>query len=492
MKNTILLAIHANACSAFKVFNDTVADVFDYAKATHTELRDRLTTLNTRGDEIEAKYDEGVVNYSPEDAAAYKKIIAEMQATTNALDSRPEGLKEQRATLNVGPSAAALNTQLQSLDQRIRVIGETPDPRFGFKTDNEFMESVLNVYTQNKMDDRLKKVVINAVGDDEYSRGSWKSAGVLIPDGFLNSMLKLTPEDDQLLGRMASVPMSVPTLKIPSAVDKNHTTSFTGGTRVYRTSETRTVDKTKDQFEMVKMEATELVGESAATKELIRYSPISIPALINSSMELAMRYKRQDEIILGDGQGKYLGFLNGANNALISVARTPSQADSSILTGLNILAMRKRVWQYQDAVWVFNYDLFDQVAQLHIESPNAAGIIKLYAPANGDIPETLLGRPIVWSDFMPGIYQNTGTACTDYGTATNVHYAACVNMSQYLHGSLYTEKNQSVHVRFSEREEVFQFVMSDDARPWWLDKLTPKRGANTRSPFVALTNTSTE
>ena len=128
---------------------------------------------------------------------------------------------------------------------------------------------------------------------------------------------------------------------------------------------------------------------------------------------------------------------------------------------------------------------------MHIESPNAAGIIKLYAPANGDVPETLLGRPIVWSDFMPGIYQNTGTACTDYGTATNVHYAACVNMSQYLHGSLYTEKNQSVHVRFSEREEVFQFVMSDDARPWWLDKLTPKRGANTRSPFVALTNTST-
>ena len=480
-----------NAASQFKVYNDTSLETFDVAKATFNQLQDRFTTLNTRAEEIEAKYEDGVTNYSVEDAASYKKLIAEMQAVNEAKDSRPESMREQRQALNVVPASNSLVNSIRSLDQRIGKIRENQDGRFGFTTDNEFLLSVMNAYTRGVVEPRLEKVM-NAVGSDEYSKGNWKSGGVLIPDGFLNRMLRLTPDDDQLLGRMTSIPMEVPSVEIPSAVDKNHTESFTGGTRVYRTSETRTVDKTKDQFEMVQMRATEIVGEAAATKELLRYSPISIPALINSSMELAFRYKRQDEIILGDGQGKYLGFLNGSNGALVSVGRTAGQLDTSILTGLNILVMRKRVWDYQNAVWVFNYDLFDVVSQLHIESPNAAGLIKLYAPAMGDVPETLLGRPIVWSDFMPGIYTGNGTDVAHYGTADNTHYAACVNMTQYLHGSLYTEKNQSVHVRFSEREEVFQFVASDDARPWWLTPLTPKRGANTRSPFVALNNTSTE
>lgn len=466
-----------------------MAEKFNIAKATYNQLQDHFQLLNTKAEEIESKYPD-VDNFSSEDAEQYKAIIAEMEAVTNAKENHPEAMKERRQVLNISPAASSLTSTLRSLDNRIANIREDVDPKFGFKTDNEFLNAVVNAYKGMSIDPRLEKV-LNAVGSDEYSRGDWKSAGVLVPEGFLNRMLRLSPDEDQLLGRMTSIPMSVPSVKIPAAVDKNHQTSFTGGTRVYRTSETRTVDKTKDQFETISMEATELVGETAATKELLRYSSISIPALVNASMQLAMRYKRQDEIILGDGQGKYLGFLNGSNGALVSVSRTAGQADTSILTGLNILAMRKRVWGYNDAVWVFNYDLFDQVAQLHIVSDSAAGIIKLYAPASGDVPETLLGRPIVWTDFMPGIYQNDGTACTDYGTADNVHYAACVNMTQYLHGALYTEQNQSVHVRFSEREEVFQWVASDDARPWWKTVLTPKRGANTRSPFVALSNVST-
>ena len=66
---------------------------------------------------------------------------------------------------------------------------------------------------------------------------------------------------------------------------------------------------------------------------------------------------------------------------------------------------------------------------------------------------------------------------------------SCVNMSQYLYGELNQEFNRSVHVRFSEREEVFQFVTSNDARPWWKTYLTPKKGVTTRSPFVTLTDT---
>ena len=275
-------------------------------------------------------------------------------------------------------------------------------------------------------------------------------------------------------------------------VDKDHSTSFTGGTRVYRTAETRTTTVTRDQFEKVEMRATELVGESAVTKELVRYSAVSIPALIETSQKAAMSYKRRDEIITGDGQGKYLGFLNPNNLALKSVQRKNGQATGDIMLGTNVLEMRKHVWDYDNAVWVFNYDLFEIVSQLAIESPNNAGLIKLYAPQAGDVPESLLGRPIVWTEFMPGIQDGEdGNIHSEWGdSALGNHFAACVNMTAYYHGQLYSDQAVSAHVRFSEREEIYQFVTSDDARPSWLTTLTPKRGVTARSPFVALETTA--
>jgi len=476
-------------------YNDTPAGQFDAKKATWNELRDRFTTLNTQMEEIEGKYEGDAVNFSPEDSKKYKELLELSEAVVNEQEARPEKLKERRSALNVVPNASALNSALLSLNSRITVGNDLADedPRFGYKEDKDLLLDVLNFYKDGKTTENLERLVTNTVGSDEYKRGSWKSAGLLIPDGFLNRILRVEPAEDQLLSRMTSVPMSVPSLKIPAAVDKDHSVSFTGNTRVYRTSETNTAPKHVDEFEKVSMEATELIGAAAATQVLMRYSPISIPGLIENSMRLAFRYKRQDEILTGDGMGKYMGVLSPNNKALLSVTRTPGQADTKIISGEDIIRMRKRVWGYNDAVWVFNWDLFETIATLVVESDNNAGIIKIYNPPNGDVPESLLGRPIVWTEFMPGISDSTGATIANWGeAATGNHFAACINMTQYLHGMLYTDQQRSVHVRFDEREEVFQFVMSDDARPHWLTYLTPKRGITTLSPFVALNNTSVD
>ena len=454
----------------------------------YNELKDSYSGVRTELDAIDNKY-ESTLDWSVEDAESYKGLLNKAEELQNSLADHPEALRDRKDALDVPAKVANISRSLATLSQNISVTPACEsDPRFGYATDNAFLTDVVNAYTSGVAPSDQMKSVINAVGSDEYSAGAWKQAGVMIPEGFLSSIISVTPEDDQLLGRMTSVPMNVPSLNIPAAVDKDHSTSFTGGTRVYRTGETLTVDKTRDSYEKIKLEATELVGESAVTKELLRYSSISIPSLINDSMRMAMSYKRRDEIINGDGNGKYLGFLNPQNGALKSVQRKVGQATGDIITGENILEMRRYVWGYDNAVWVFNHDLMENIAQLHIESPNNAGMIKLYAPQQGDVPETLLGRPIVWTEFMPGITAgNDGNIHTEWGAAeTGLHFAACVNMSAYLHGQLYTDSAVSAHVRFSEREEVFQFVTADDARPSWLSALTPKRGVTGRTPFVAL------
>jgi len=285
------------------------------------------------------------------------------------------------------------------------------------------------------------------------------------------------------------VPMTTNSLDIPARVDKDHTTSVTGGTVAYRTAETKTVSLTKDQYEMVSLKLSELNVASAATRQIMQYSPISIAALIEQSQREAQQSKRMDEFLNGSGNGCPLGVLNVGNAALLEVDRTTGQADADILTGNDILLVRKRVYGYQNAVWIANIDLLEWVVKLCIESPNNAGVIKLFSPmdpASGR-PDMLLGRPIYFTEYAPGIATDDGATIDEWST----HFLSCINFSQYLYGARGNgTMDRSIHVRFLEREEMFLFTSEDDGRPWWKTVMTPKNGISTQSPFVTLTNTS--
>jgi len=468
----------------------------DFAKMSFNELKDVRTTLTPVLNGYSARVEEGKT-LNAEERELFNTAVTEMEVVNKLITESDAGISERarQATLPSNLNTVA-NVFHNLATQSISVKpNHENDPRFGYADDEkgggtEFLYDVANAYKEKcnpeKINPRLRSVIVNAVGDDEYARGNWSSAGVLIPDSMINRILSLTPESDFLTPRMTSIPMATPSVSIPARVDKNHATSVTGGTRVYRTSETRTADKTKDQFEMIKLEATEIVGEAAATQMLMRFSPISIPALIESSMRLAAVDKRIDELLNGQGNGTPLGVLNPANLSLLSVDRTTGQADGVIVSGRDIVRMTQRVWGYDNAIWLANHDLYEILSLVCHESPNNAGIVKMFSPMEGGIGATLWGRPIFFTEYMPGITSGQdGNQISEWSTGM----LACVNMSQVLYGQLYTEFNRSVHVRFSEREEVFQFVTSDDARPWWKTVLTPKRGVTTRSPFVMLTNT---
>jgi len=468
----------------------------DFEKMSYNELKDARTVLIPVVNGYSARVEDAKNPLKAEERELFNTAISEMELINEAINVSDGGLVERAHVATMAGNVANVANVFHNLTGNVSVKPNLEnDPRFGYASDEQggghaFLFDVANAYVEKcnpeKINPRLRSVIINAVGDDEYARGNWGSAGVLIPDAMINRILSLTPEADFLTPRMTSIPMATPSISIPARVDKNHSTSVTGGTRVYRTSETRTADKTKDAFELVKLEATELVGEAAATNMLMRYSPISIPALIESSMRLAAVDKRIDELINGQGNGTPLGFLNAANLSLISVDRTTGQADTVIVSGRDIVRMTQRVWGYDNAIWIANHDMYEILSLVCHESPNNAGIVKMFSPMNDGVGATLWGRPIFFTEYAPGITSGQdGSQISEWSSGM----LSCVNMSQYLYGQLYTAFNRSVHVRFSEREEVFQFVTSDDARPWWKTYLTPKKGVTTRSPFVTLTNT---
>lgn len=446
------------------------------------ELQDERTRLVGVTEAFDLKGDD----LSADDQKSYGEAVDRMEVVVNQLASTSVGLKERRDALLAQNRLANVSRGIAvDLSKGIstRPAWEDDKETYGYRNQQEFLSSVVNLYNRRGTDDaRMQRLVMDAVGSDEFSKANWESQGIMVPKGFIASVIQLSPEEDRLTGLMTRIPMSAPSVDIPSRVDKDHSTSVTGGFRVYRGKETAAPDLSKSQMEMITLKAHELNGAAAVTNQLMQDSPISIAALIDQGLRQESRSYRIDELLNGNGIGRPLGMLNSSNDALLEIERENGQVAGDIVNGTNILKMRKRVWGYENAVWLCSLDLFDSIATLNIESDNAAGLVKLFYPADSANPDRILGRPVIFTEYMNGITSGDGNVISEWGD----NFLACVNPTQVYFGERGTASvTRSIHVRFLEREEVFLFTSFDDARPAWKTVLTPKNGL-TQSPFVVL------
>ena len=479
---------HIAAFAAAAVFNDTAIKNDDVVKMSTNQLVDERNRLITVTEVFDAKGDK----ITGDETKQYREAVDRLEAVSNALSNTAIGQRERRDTLVATSRISQATGGIVNLQGGVttRPLWEDDKEKYGYRNQQDFLNSVVNSYRNREVaDPRMRRLVMDAIGSDEFSKANWEAQGLMVPRGFISDVMQLEPEADQLSGLMTRIPMTAPVVDIPCRVDKNHTSSVTGGFQVYRGKETAAPILTKTAMELVTLKAHELNGAAAVTNQLMADSPISIAALIDAGMRQEARSYRIDELLNGNGIGRPLGMLNANNAALITVLREVGQSTSTIVNGMNILKMRQRVWGYDNAVWLCSLDLYPIIFTLCIESPNNAGVIKLFAPGTGaGLPDTLLGRPVIWTEYMNGISSgNDGNLISEW----NDNFLACVNPTQMLFGERGTQNvTRSIHVRFLEREEVFMFTSYDDARPWWKSTFQPKNGGLTQSPFVVLSKTA--
>lgn len=269
------------------------------------------------------------------------------------------------------------------------------DPNRGFKSPTDFIHEVITATTTGRPHDRLKSLrVTDAAGSDEHGEYSNQYGAFLLPEGFSPQLLQLRPEGNPLAARTTKIPMAQPAVKIPARVDKNHTSSVSGGLTVARRLETTTASTSRMQFEQVALSANSLFGAAYATEELLLDSPISFAALIAAGFDDEFESHMLDEMLNGTGVGEYLGINNSP--CLITQDAESGQGAGTI-TYTNVIKMRSRCWGYERAIWIANPDTIPQLSA--IKNPAAgqdSGIF--HASAQDDIPDRLLGRPIVFTD----------------------------------------------------------------------------------------------
>jgi len=403
-------------------------------------------------------------------AAEQIKTLEKRQGIADRL-KKADAFGDEAEATRVPATAGAETAKTSDLKNRLE-----DDPKKGFKSPQAFVLAVVENGERKGAsikDERLRYLSAGqgekgaTAGSDEHGEYDDARGGFLLPEGFSPNLLQLNPEADPVSSRVQQVPMSATTVKIPARVDKDHTSSVSGGLTVSRKAETVASGTSRTQLEQVALHAHSLFGGSYATEELLEDSPISFAAIIARGFADQFTHHLLGERISGTGTGEFEGVLN--TPCLVTVSKEAGQPADTIYAQ-NVIKMRSRCWNYSQAVWIANHDTIPELTKLQIAV--GTGGHALYMPSyKEDVPDMLLGRPIVFSEYAK--------------TLGDVGDLILGVWGEYLEGTYQPLRSaESIHVRFLNHERTFKFWMRNDGRCWWRSALTPKNSTKTLSPFV--------
>ena len=245
-----------------------------------------------------------------------------------------------------------------------------------------------------------------------------------------------------------------------------------GGIQVYYGAEADAATAAKPKFRQTKWDLKDVIGLMYATERLLADAGM-LEQVFSDAFASELRFFVGNGIINDLGNGQILGILK--SDALVSVAKETGQPANSILME-NVNKMWSRMWARSrgNAVWLINQDCEPALDSMTI--PVGTGGMPVYLPPGGlsaDRYARLKGAPVIPTEFNPTL-----------GTVGDI---LLCDLSQYLlidKGG--PQSDSSIHVRFINNERTFRWIYRVDGRPLWNTVLTPARGTNTLSPFVAL------
>lgn len=307
------------------------------------------------------------------------------------------------------------------------------------------------------------------------NESSPSEGGFLVQQDFSVELLKRAYETGVLANKVRKIPITTNAngLKINGVDESSRVNgSRMGGIQAYWENEADAYTASKPKFRQIELNLKKLIGLCYATDELL-LDASALGTVLSDGFAEEFGFKIDDAIVNGTGTGQPLGILNAAS--LVSVSKETGQTAATIVVE-NIVKMWSRMHSRSrmNAAWYINQDIEPQLYTMSLAV--GTGGVPVYLPANGlsgSPYSTLFGRPVIPLE-----------QCQTLGTVGDIMFA---DLSQYLmidKGSI--KSDVSVHVRFLYDEQVFKFTYRADGQPIWNTALTPFKGTNTQSPFVAL------
>jgi HK97 family phage major capsid protein len=341
-----------------------------------------------------------------------------------------------------------------------------------FKSMGEFFSSVVEAAkTPDDIDKRLRALKAPSGLNEAVS----SEGGFLVRPEYANVLLEKLYNTGEITRRVYHMPVGANSngVSIPAVAESSRANgSRFGGVQAYWAGEAAQFTGSKPSFEMIDLKLKKLTALCYASDELLA-DAVALESFITRKFPEEMAFKTEDAIFEGSGAGMPLGITNAP--ALVTVTKEVGQAAATIVKA-NIDKMYARMWgrSLQNAVWYVNQDAMPQLLSLNQAVGAGGSVVFLAAGSMANQPyNTLYGRPIVPVEY-----------CSTLGTVGDIIFA---DLGEYvMQDKGAAQMASSIHVRFDYDETAFRFVYRVDGQPMWRTALTPFKGTNTLSPFVAL------
>lgn len=247
-----------------------------------------------------------------------------------------------------------------------------------------------------------------------------------------------------------------------------------GGVRVYTDKELEQIIQSKPKFDKVRLEPKRLTGMMYVSNEMLDNAPM-LTGEIEQLFTEEFSFKGQDLAVNGSGAGEALGVMNAP--CLITVAKEVGQGAATVIFE-NLLKMktRIRIRNRKSLTWLAHQDVESELYKISLPIGTGGAVIPAYIPSNNPangIAGTLMGYPIILIE-----------QCETLGTVGDIILG---DWSAYLAASKGgVQSASSIHLKFDYNQTAFRFVTYFDGQPRLKAPITPFKGNNTVSPFVAL------
>lgn len=404
------------------------------------------------------------------DAAADRDMTAEETTQFDALRAQVEGFnaaierEELLAEAERGVVVIRDDARIEVSDNREQ------DASRGFASFGEFARSVMSASVSHgrSLDQRL---TIGAAAPGTFgNEAGGQDGGFLVPPQFAQDIFTLSLEEDALLPRTDSTPISGNSMVFP----KDETTPWgTDGIRAYWQAEATVATATKPKLGVTAQRLHKLMALVPVTDELLEDTS-ALAAYLPMKTAASIRWKTDEALLFGTGDGQPLGAMK--SNALVVVPKDSGQATMT-LSPSNIINMVARLpaGSYARAFWLVNPDVLPLLDVMTL------GNYPIYMPIGGGeggvkaAPYGMLkGRPVIVSEHASAVSSQSDVSLLDlsyYRTITS-------------RGGIQTAT--SMHLYFDADATAFRTIFRVDGQPKIENPITPPKSSNKRSPFVTL------
>lgn len=419
--------------------------------------------------------------FTAEEQTKYDATMAEVKGVNTSIERESALLDEERSlggTQRDGLRSEAHWEEGKGPTAPVQVerVVDSPNGKASFASLGEQLMAVRRAARTNGMEVDRRLMAAPAGASESVDA----DGGFLVMPEFSQELLKRTFDQGRILPLCSEIAIGANSnsLKWNALKDASRANGARqGGVTVAWADEAATISGSKPTFEPDELALKKLVGMYYATDELLQDAQ-ALEAIVMEAFSEEFTFMQEDAIWEGNGAGKPYGIMN--HPSLVSVAKETSQAATTVRSA-NVQKMFARARITPTTRWFINADVWPQLFGMTIVIENKAGTENVGGSAafvpGGNLAGapfgTLLGIPIV-----PVEYAST------VGTVGDIVLADFARYRVIRKGGL--RSDASIHFKFDTAEQAFRFVMRMNGKPKDRAAITPFKGTNTQSPFVAV------